>query len=553
MSRIGCYNRETQLKENRMSGQPISPLVLVILDGWGYREDATGNAIAGAAPPVMQSLWDAYPKTLLQAAGKAVGLPKGQMGNSEVGHLTIGAGRVVPQELVRISDAFEDGSILSEPTLVALCEKIRVAGTKLHLIGLCSNGGVHAHIDHLLGLLDLAKVQGLQEVCVHAIADGRDTLPHAGASFMAQIENHMQRVGVGRITTLSGRYYAMDRDKRWDRVEKAYRVLTEDGPGTGLTAAVTLQQSYSQGITDEFIEPVRLQSGAIQAGDGVIFFNFRPDRSRQLTQALISPKFSGFARPQVTPLHLATFTQYDASLADLVQVVFLPQDLNNLLGQVVAAQGLQQFRISETEKYAHVTYFFDGGNEEGWSGTDRHLVNSPPVATYDLKPEMSAQAVTEAAIAAIEKGIYSLVVLNYANPDMVGHTGNYAAAEQAVLAVDRCLGQLVECTTRMGGTLLITADHGNAEYMWDEQGNPWTAHTTNLVPFLVVEGEKRKIPQHGGAVRLREGGGLADIAPTILEILQIPQPPEMTGRSLLLPADYEVAARGEAVTLLERF
>jgi 2,3-bisphosphoglycerate-independent phosphoglycerate mutase len=345
----------------------------------------------------------------------------------------------------------------------------------------------------------------------------------------------------------------MDRDKRWDRVEKAYRAMTEDGPGTGLTAAATLQQSYSQGVTDEFIEPVRLQPGAIAAGDGVIFFNFRPDRSRQLTQALISPNFSGFDRPQITPLHLATFTQYDASLADLVQVVFLPQNLNNLLGQVVAAQGLQQFRISETEKYAHVTYFFDGGNEEGWPGTDRHLVNSPPVATYDLKPEMSAQAVTDAAIAAIEKGIYSLVVLNYANPDMVGHTGNYDAAMQAILAVDRCLGQLIDRTTRMGGTLLITADHGNAEYMWDEQGNPWTAHTTNLVPFVVVEGEKRKIPHRGGAVRLREGGGLADIAPTILEILQIPQPPEMTGRSLLAAADYEVATRGESVTLLERF
>ncbi len=536
-----------------MSGQPISPLVLVILDGWGYREEATGNAIAGAAPPVMQSLWAAYPKTLLQASGKAVGLPKGQMGNSEVGHLTIGAGRVVPQELVRISDAFEDGSILSEPTLGTLCEKVRSAGTKLHLIGLCSNGGVHAHLDHLLGLLDLAKVQGLQDVCVHAIADGRDTTPQSGADFMAQIENHMQRVGVGRIVTLSGRYYAMDRDKRWDRVEKAYRVMTEDGPGLGQTAAAALEQSYRQGITDEFFEPVRLQPGAIAPGDGVIVFNFRPDRSRQLTQALVEPDFSGFARSRIAPLHVATFTQYDASLADWVQVVFWPQNLNHLLGQVVSDHGLRQFRVAETEKYAHVTYFFDGGNEEGWPGTDRHLVNSPPVATYDLQPEMSAQAVTEAAIAAIEKGIYSLVVLNYANPDMVGHTGNYDAAKQAILAVDRCLGQLIDRTTRMGGTLLITADHGNAEYMWDEQGNPWTAHTTNLVPFVVVEGEKRKIPHRGGAVRLREGGGLADIAPTILEILQIPQPPEMTGRSLLLPVDYEVATRGESVTLLERF
>jgi 2,3-bisphosphoglycerate-independent phosphoglycerate mutase len=521
-----------------MTKAPVAPVVLVILDGWGYREETDGNAIATAQVPVMKSLWSVYPKTLIRTSGKAVGLPEGQMGNSEVGHLNIGAGRVVPQELVRISDAVEDGSILSNPALVQICQDVRNRDGKLHLVGLCSEGGVHSHLSHLLGLLDLAKVQQISEVCIHAISDGRDTTPTEGVEAIKQIQDHVDELGVGRIVTLSGRYYAMDRDRRWDRVKRAYDVMTQDGPGDGRSATEVLQASYAEKVTDEFVVPTRIAPGAVEPGDGVIFFNFRPDRARQLTQALVNPEFEGFERKQISPLSFVTFTQYEQNLP--VSVAFEPQGLKNILGEVIAQHSLKQFRTAETEKYAHVTYFFNGGLEEPFEGEDREMVMSPMVATYDQAPAMSAEAVTDLVTAAIQKRIYSLVVINYANPDMVGHTGQIPATIQAVETVDRCLGRLLESVSKVGGTALVTADHGNAEYMLDEQGNPWTAHTTNPVPLILVEGEKAKIPGYGTDVALRNDGRLADIAPTILEILKLPKPLEMTGQSLLKSAEYEV-------------
>lgn len=521
-----------------MTKAPVAPVVLVILDGWGYCEQTRGNAIAAAKTPVMDSLWAAYPHTLIHTSGKAVGLPEGQMGNSEVGHLNIGAGRVVPQELVRISDAVEDGSILKNPALVKICQEVRDRNGKLHLVGLCSEGGVHSHITHLFGLVDLAKQEQISEVCIHAITDGRDTAPIEGVKAIGQLQDYLDKVGVGRIATLSGRYYALDRDRRWDRVKRAYDVMTQDSNIDGRQAIEVLQAAYTQGVTDEFIVPLRLAPGAIEPGDGVIFFNFRPDRARQLTQAFVSPKFDGFDREQIKPLSFATFTQYDPDLA--VAVAFEPQNLSNILGEVIANRGLMQFRTAETEKYAHVTYFFNGGLEEPFVGEDRELVSSPMVATYDQAPAMSAAAVTDVAIAAIEKCIYSLVVINYANPDMVGHTGQIEPTITALQTVDRCLGRLLASITKVGGTTIITADHGNAEYMLDEAGNPWTAHTTNPVPLILVEGERVKIPGHGTNVILRSDGRLADIAPTILDILQLPQPVEMTGRSLLKTAEYDV-------------
>jgi 2,3-bisphosphoglycerate-independent phosphoglycerate mutase len=521
-----------------MMQAPVSPVVLVILDGWGYREETDGNALAAAETPIMDSLWAAYPRTLIRTSGKAVGLPEGQMGNSEVGHLNIGAGRVVPQELVRISDAVEDGTLKQNKALLQVCQEVKSRGSKLHLVGLCSEGGVHSHLDHLLGLLDLAKSQDLSDVCIQAMTDGRDTKPTDGVEAIQKIQDYIDKIGVGRIVTISGRYYAMDRDRRWDRVKKAYDILTQDGTGDGRSAVEVLKASYEAGITDEFVIPTRIAPGAVEAGDGVIFYNFRPDRARQLTQAFMVPTFNGFEREQIQPLTFATFTQYDPTYP--VLVAFEPQNLNNILGQVIAKHGLHQFRTAETEKYPHVTYFFNGGLEVPFEGEDRELVQSPMVATYDLAPAMSAVEVTDVVTRAIEKRIYSLVVINYANTDMVGHTGNMEACIQAVETVDRCLGRLLESINKAGGIALITADHGNAEYMWDEAGNPWTAHTTNPVPFILVEGEGIKIPGHGTEVALRDDGCLADIAPTILEILKLPQPPEMTGRSLLQPVEFDV-------------
>lgn len=521
-----------------MTDAPIAPVVLVILDGWGENQSETANAIALGNTPIMDSLRAVYPLTQIKASGKAVGLPDGQMGNSEVGHLNIGAGRVVPQELVRISDAVEDGSILENAALLETCEKVKASEGKLHLMGLCSNGGVHSHLSHLLGLLKLAQAQGISEVCIHAFTDGRDTNPHAGVSAIEQIQEYINQIGIGKIVTVSGRYYAMDRDHRWDRIQKAYDVICQGECETETSPIELLKSHYDLEVTDEFIPPTRIASGGVEAGDGVIFFNFRPDRARQLTRAFTDPDFDGFDRAWINPLHFATFTQYDASLS--VEVAFKPQNLTNILGEVIANAGLRQLRTAETEKYPHVTYFFNGGEEKPFTGEDRKLINSPLVSTYDKAPAMSAEAVTDVACEAVEQGIYSLVVINYANPDMVGHTGNLNAAISAIETVDSCLGRLLESISKMGGTALITADHGNSEYMADEAGNPWTAHTTNLVPFIFLEGEKRKIPGHGGEVQLREGGCLADIAPTILEILQLPQPQEMTGESLIATSNVQV-------------
>ncbi len=519
-----------------MTHAPVSPVVLVILDGWGYREDQQANAIAAAKTPTMDALFSTYPHTLIHTSGKRVGLPNGQMGNSEVGHLNLGAGRVVPQELVRISDAIEDHSFFKNEVLVKVCQETAEAGKKLHLIGLCSDGGVHSHIQHLLGLLDLAKIHGLSDVCIHAITDGRDTKTTEGINYLRQIQEHIDKIGIGQIVTVSGRYYAMDRDRRWDRVQKAYEVMVSNENLDQRSVTDVLKRYYVEGKTDEFIPPTRLCPGAIEPGDGVIFYNFRPDRARQMCYALINEEFSCFERQFIPDLNFVTFTQYDPSLP--VKVAFEPQNLTKILGEVIADKGLKQFRTAETEKYPHVTYFFNGGLEQPFEGEDRELIQSPMVTTYDQQPEMSAEAVTDAACKAIAKGIYSLIVMNYANPDMVGHTGDIDAAILAIEAVDRCLGRLIDAIGKAGGAALITADHGNAEYMADAKGRPWTAHTTNPVPFILIEGETLKIADHGGDVHLREGGCLADIAPTILEILSIPQPSEMSGESLISNASY---------------
>ena len=513
---------------------PVAPVVLAILDGWGYRPEVDYNAIRNATTPVMDALWHAYPHTLIEASGGAVGLPDDQMGNSEVGHLTIGSGRIIRQELVRIGQAVRNGSIAANPALNDLADTLLAEGGTLHLIGLCSDGGVHSHVDHLGGLLHWAAGRGLTDVCVHVVTDGRDTATNSAPGFLATIERQIAEAGVGRIASLCGRYWAMDRDNRWDRTEKAYLLLTEESPLSSFSPAEILEASYAAGITDEFLEPVRLAPGVISAGDGLVCFNFRPDRVRQLVRALVMEPFQGFERRRIEPLHLVTFTQYEKGLP--VAVAFPPESLDGLLGQVISDNGLRQFRTAETEKYPHVTYFMNGGIEQAFPGEDRHLVPSPRVATYDQAPAMSAETLTDSCVAAIKKGIYSLVVINYANPDMVGHTGLMEATTQAIATVDGCVGRLVEATNRMGGTLLITADHGNAELMQGPDGRPWTAHTTNPVPVILVEGEKRKLPGHGTDVHLREHGGLADIAPTLLAILGLPKPERMTGESLILPA-----------------
>ncbi len=513
--------------------RPIAPVVLAILDGWGFREEDDHNAVRSADTPVMDALWHAYPHTLIAASGAAVGLPDNQMGNSEVGHLTIGCGRIIRQELVRISQAVKDGSLAANPVLNAAGDNLLANGGRLHLIGLCSDGGVHSHVEHLGGLLRWAAARGLKEVCIHAITDGRDTPTNSAPHFLARIQQLIDASGVGHLTTLCGRYWAMDRDNRWDRTEKAYRLLTEPSDLSPLSPAEILEASYLNGVTDEFLEPVRLSPELIEAGDTVICFNFRPDRVRQLVRALVLPDFEAFPRERLNPLHIVTFTQYEQGLP--VGIAFPPESLEGLLGQVISEQGLRQFRTAETEKYPHVTYFMNGGIEQAFPGEDRHLVPSPRVATYDQSPAMSAEKLTDSCIAAIKKGLYSLVVINYANPDMVGHTGQMQATTEAITTVDGCIGRLLEATNRMGGTMVITADHGNAEVMQGPDGRPWTAHTTNPVPVILVEGEQRKLPGHGTDVRLRDHGGLSDIAPTLLEILGLPKPARMTGNSLIEP------------------
>ena len=506
------------------------PVALIILDGWGINDNCDSNAVCQANTPRLRELADHYPTSWLDASGLNVGLPKGQMGNSEVGHLNIGAGRVIYQDLTRISLSIEEGDFFTNAALLDAMACIRQAGGRLHLMGLLSDGGVHSHIMHLFALLELAKRQGV-EACVHAFMDGRDTPPQGGAGYLAQLEAEITRLGHGCLATVIGRYYAMDRDNRWDRVALAWQamVLGQGHPADSGSAAV--QAAYAAGQTDEFIEPqVILQhgrpAGSICDNDGIIFFNFRADRAREITRAFTDPAFAAFARPVVPKL--STFlclTEYDATF-DL-PIAFASGSYPRILGEVVADAGLHQLRIAETEKYAHVTFFFNGGIEIPFANEDRVLIPSPQdVATYDLKPAMSAEEVTEEVIRRIREGTYDLIILNFANPDMVGHTGVLAAAVTAMETVDRCTGRIVDALLEAGGCALITADHGNCEQMADSEGSPHTAHTSNRVPLILVN------PDHRQA-RLQPGI-LADIAPTILSLLGLPVPVEMTGKNLIV-------------------
>jgi len=518
--------------KGKTRNQSVAPVVLAILDGWGYRDQDSHNAIRTASTPVMDALWHAYPHSLIEASGAHVGLPDNQMGNSEVGHLTIGAGRIIRQELVRISETVRNQELSTISALTDLGDSLRRSQGTLHLLGLCSDGGVHSHVDHLCGLLHWAAAVGISRVAIHAITDGRDTPTESAPGYLQQVQTAIDGSGVGEIASLCGRYWAMDRDHRWERTAKAYTLLTDPSvPLSDLDAQAALQASYKAGITDEFLEPIRLTDAVFNDGDGLVMFNFRPDRARQLVQAITVDSFDGFERSHQPKLEVVTFTQYEAGLP--VTVAFPPESLDHLLGQVVSEHGLKQYRTAETEKYPHVTYFLNGGIEQPLEGEDRHLVPSPRVATYDEAPAMSADVLTNSCIAAIERGHYSLVVINYANPDMVGHTGVMDAATEAIQTVDHCIGRLLDAVGRMGGTLLITADHGNAELMQGPDGQAWTAHTTNPVPVILVEGEKRKVAGMGNAIRLRNDGGLADIAPTLLQLLELPKPEAMSGSSLI--------------------
>ena len=505
------------------------PTVLLILDGYGERKEKEGNAIALAKTPVMDRLKKEFPYVEGQASGLFVGLPDGQMGNSEVGHMNMGAGRIVYQELTRITKSIQDGDFFENKALKAAVEHCKKEDSALHFMGLVSSGGVHSHIEHIYGLLELAKRAGLKKVYLHAFLDGRDTPPDSGKSFLLAVEKKMQELGVGEIATISGRYYAMDRDKNYDRVEKAYRAMVD---GTGEKASSveeSIDASYAKKIYDEFVLPTVIEKdGAVHTvsdGDAMIFFNFRPDRAREICHAFCDDDFSFFERGARKNIFFVCFTDYDPTIPNK-HVAFEKEEIHNTLGEVVSNLGKNQLRIAETEKYAHVTFFFNGGKEEPYEKEDRILVPSPKeVPTYDLKPEMSCYTVTEKLTEAIRSGKYDLVVANFANPDMVGHTGVLPAAIKAIEVVDECMGKVVDAVESMHGNLFILADHGNADIMIDEKtGEPYTAHTTNPVPFILVSEEKHK---------LREGGCLADVAPTLLELMGIPQPKEMTGKSLL--------------------
>ncbi|MBS7324317.1 MAG: 2,3-bisphosphoglycerate-independent phosphoglycerate mutase [Angelakisella sp.] len=501
------------------------PLALIILDGFGCREETKGNAIAAARTPHLDHLMACCPHTRIGASGMDVGLPDGQMGNSEVGHTNIGAGRIVYQELTRITKSFDEGEALGNPALTAAMENARRPGQALHLMGLLSDGGVHSHIRHLYGLMEMARRFAVERVYLHCFMDGRDVPPTSGIEFIAALQQKIKELGLGQIATVSGRYYAMDRDNRWERVKLAYDAIVNGEGNKNPDPVAVMQKSYDAGVTDEFIVPTVVTEGAgIKAGDSVIFFNFRPDRARELTRTLVDPDFAGFEREKgFFPLTYICMTQYDATMPN-VEVAYRPESLANTLGEYLSRLGKTQLRIAETEKYAHVTFFFNGGVEAPYEGEDRVLIPSPKVATYDLQPEMSAYAVTDEAVRRIESGRYDVIILNYANCDMVGHTGVFEAAVKAVEAVDTCLGRLLAALEKAGGRAFLTADHGNADQMADENGAPFTAHTTNPVPFVAIG---------FGDIKLRSGGRLADIAPTMLQAMGLPQPEEMTGRSLL--------------------
>lgn len=500
------------------------PLILMILDGFGIAPPE-GNAIAAANKPNLDKLFAENPVTQIGASGMDVGLPDGQMGNSEVGHTNIGAGRVVYQELTRITKAINDGTFYENEALVEAVDNAVKNGTALHLIGLLSDGGVHSHLTHLYAIVGLAKRRGLKKVYVHALLDGRDVPPTSGRDFVAACADKLKEIGVGQIATVMGRYYAMDRDNRWERVEKAYAAMVY-GEGKHAQCPVkAVEDSYADEVTDEFVVPTVCAEGAtIGANDSIVFYNFRPDRAREITRTFVDPDFSGFERKKgFFPLTYVCMTQYDATMPN-VKVAFKPQSLTNTFGEYISNKGLTQLRIAETEKYAHVTFFFNGGVEKTFPGEDRALINSPKVATYDLQPEMSAYLVTDELVNRIHSGKYDVIILNFANCDMVGHTGVFDAAKAAVEAVDTCVGRVVDAILEMGGVAMITADHGNADKMFEEDGSPFTAHTTNPVPFCVVNYD----------CKLREGGRLADIAPTMLKVLGLPQPAEMDGLSLIV-------------------
>lgn len=509
----------------------VKPTVLMILDGWGMATQGQGNAIELASKANYDKLWTEYPHTTLLCSGEHVGLPEGQMGNSEVGHLNIGSGRIVYQELTRISKAIKDGTFQDNPILIEGLNKTKESNTSLHLMGLLSDGGVHSHIDHLSALINMAREKAITKVYIHCFLDGRDVAPNSGIGYIKALEEFLAQSGVGKIATVMGRYYAMDRDKRWERVQLAYDALVLGEGIKDHSAYKAVEDSYRQEVYDEFVKPIVIVDddgeglGVVKPGDTIIFYNFRADRARQITRAFVDRDFKGFERPGG---HLDTnficLTQYDKDIEALV--AYPPQNLNNTMGEVISKAGLKQLRIAETEKYAHVTFFFNGGVEEIYQGEDRILIPSPKVATYDIKPEMSAFEVTDELIANILQEKYHFILINFANPDMVGHTGDIKAAVQAVEAVDQAVGKITKVIKEIGGTLIITSDHGNAEVMVDEKtGEPWTAHTSNPVPFILIDPQLQNISLKQGTLR--------DIAPTILELLNIEKPAEMTGNSLL--------------------
>ena len=503
--------------------------MLMILDGFGINEKPEGNAVKLANIPYLRNLLSENPNTIIHTSGKDVGLPEGQMGNSEVGHTNIGAGRIVYQELTRITKSIEDGDFFTNEEFVAAIENCKKYNSKLHIMGLLSNGGVHSHIRHLFGLLELAKRRDFEDVYVHCFMDGRDTAPSSGESFISELEEKMKEKGVGKIATITGRFYAMDRDKRWQRVEKAYNALVK-GEGEKATSAIgAIESSYQKEIFDEFIEPTVIVNGetpvaTIGKHDSVIFYNYRPDRAREITRALVDKEFNEFEVEKDLDLYYVCMTSYDETMPN-VHIAFKKEELKNTFGEYISNKGLTQLRIAETEKYAHVTFFFNGGEEKQYKGEDRILVPSPKVETYDLKPEMSAYEVTDKVVEAINSEKYDCIILNYANPDMVGHTGNLEAAIKAIETIDECVGRVVEAVQKQEGVLLITADHGNAEQMIDyKTGEPHTAHTTNPVPLILVGMEEAKLKE----------GKLADLAPTMLDIMHLEKPEEMTGESLLV-------------------
>ena len=500
------------------------PVVLCIMDGFGIRDTDEGNAIHAAKTPNLTKFFNENPFTTIGASGLDVGLPDGQMGNSEVGHTNIGAGRVVYQMLVKITKSIEDGDFFDNVALKNAVQNCKDNDSALHLIGLLSDGGVHSHIEHLYGLLQLSKKNGLRKVYVHCLMDGRDVSTTSGIGFIKDLQAKCQELGVGEIASVMGRYYAMDRDFAWDRVEKAYAAFVYGEGIQNSDPVAAMEESYANGVTDEFIVPTVVnKNGMIKAGDSVVSFNFRPDRARQFTRTLVDPEFDGFERKYgFLPLTYVCMTQYDETMPN-VSVAFPPEELKMTFGEYLASKNMTQLRIAETQKYAHVTFFFNGGEEKTFEGEDRILIQSPDVPTFDLQPEMSAYPVCDAVCEQIESGKYDAVVLNFANCDMVGHTGVFDAAVKAVEAVDECVGRVVDSTLKMGGAVIITADHGNADCMVGEDGQPFTPHTTNPVPFCVV----------GYPCELKEGGRLADIVPSILKIMGLPQPPEMTGESLI--------------------